>query len=426
MSKRSLISVFFLGIMLVLSVTVIVTSFGKVKERYKEIEPNLDNYSTSEVLLLSFERMKTTLLKSDGKDLEEFLLSKAIFESKIKILYDKSSYSKAFSHDVEFVNVRNHISSKEVKLSVLTNRFKEGWVGKEILLEFMDDMDSDLLDLQEIIFNIHIRNFNEVKEIIKDNSAKAEGLTIVSLLLFFIMIGIVLKSSYSLKRIIKEKNIFISSIYHELASSTQKIIIAADIIEHELTGEAFKKEAGIISFHASKILDQTRDVMDFSRFEMGSFIIRTSIFNVNDLVNDAINDVFKGGGNHIRFLTSPNNKYVKTDRYKLYRIIINLLDNANKNTHSGVVIINCRISGRGLYLLVKDTGVGFNLKIIKELYKAFNQGAERETKQGLGLGLTIIKNYVEALKGSIRVKSEVGKGSSFLVFIPTELIEEQI
>lgn len=287
-------------------------------------------------------------------------------------------------------------------------------------------MDPDLLDLQEVIFNIHIRNFSEIKEIIKDNSVKAECLTIVSLGLFFLMIGIILRGSYSLKKIIKEKNIFISSIYHELASSTQKIIIAADIIEHELIGEKLKKEAGLISSHASKILDQTRDVMDYSRFEMGSFIINLSIFKVSDLVVDAINEVYKGGGNYTKFLSSSANEYVKTDKYKLYRIIVNLLDNANKNTHNGVVTINCKVIGSGLCVLIKDTGEGFNLKILNELYKAFNQGAESQTKQGLGLGLTIIKNYVEALKGSIRVKSEVGKGSSFFVFIPTESIEKQI
>ncbi|WP_317518883.1 ATP-binding protein, partial [Serratia marcescens] len=55
---------------------------------------------------------------------------------------------------------------------------------------------------------------------------------------------------------------------------------------------------------------------------------------------------------------------------------------------------------------------------------AFNQGVERETRQGLGLGLTIIKNYVTTMKGTIKAKSVEGVGSSFLIRIPVKLIKE--
>ena len=73
---------------------------------------------------------------------------------------------------------------------------------------------------------------------------------------------------------------------------------------------------------------------------------------------------------------------------------------------------------------VKDTGIGFNVKNLDRLYKAFNQGVERETRQGLGLGLTIIKNYVTTMKGTIKAKSVEGVGSSFLIRIPVKLIKE--
>jgi K+-sensing histidine kinase KdpD len=56
----------------------------------------------------------------------------------------------------------------------------------------------------------------------------------------------------------------------------------------------------------------------------------------------------------------------------------------------------------------------------------FNQGVERETRQGLGLGLTIIKNYVTRMKGTLRVKSVEGKGSSFLICLPIKSVEKQM
>lgn len=424
MGNKPLFALIALGIMLALSVTLIVVSFDNVKNRYKEIEPNLDNYSTAEVLLLSFEHMKTALLKSDGNHLDEFFLRKDIFDSKIKILNDSSPYSSAFSYDKEFLNVQDELSRNEDILTTLTNKLSKGAASKDEVLNLMDEMDSTLLDLQEVIYKIQIRNFNEVKKIIKDNTGKAESLSFVSLVLLFLMVVIILRNAYSLREVIKKKNLFISAIYHELASSTQSIVIAADIIEHELVGENLKKKAGLISYHASKILDQTREVMDYSRLEMGEMTVNITKININDLIFDAISEIHGGSDNNFKIVASSKKVFVKSDKYKLYRIIVNLLDNANKHTYNGIVTINVKVLGNSLYILVKDTGVGFNVMILKDLFKAFNQGVERETKQGLGLGLTIIKNYVESLKGRIRVKSVEGTGSSFFIFIPVELIEK--
>lgn len=424
MAKKALLALIFLGVMLALSVTIIVVSFDNVKNRYKEIEPNLDNYSTAEVLLLSFEYMKTALLKSEGGDLDEFFLRKDIFDSKIKILNDKSPYSSAFSYDKEFLHVQDELGRNEDILSAMTKKLNEGGASKEEVLELMDEMDSTLLDLQEVIYKIQIRNFNEVKKIIKDNTGNAEFLSFVSLVLLFLMIVIILRNAYSLREVIKKKNLFISAIYHELASSTQSIVIAADIIEHELVGDNLKKEAGLISYHASKILDQTREVMDYSRLEMGKMTVKTIRFKVNDLIHDAIGEVNQKSNNHFKVISSSRGFSIKSDKYKLYRILVNLLDNANKHTYNGIITINVKVLNGGLYVLVKDTGVGFNVGILNDLFKAFNQGAERETRQGLGLGLTIIKNYVDSLKGRIRVKSVEGVGSSFFIFIPVSLSEK--
>lgn len=424
MGKKPLFSLIVLGVMLTVSVMLIVVSFDNVKNRYREIAPNLDNYSTAEVLLLSFEQMKTALLKSDGNDFHEFYLRKDIFYSKLNVLKDKSPYSSAFAYDKDFLNIQDELNRNAYVLTTLTDNLSHGGASKDEVIKFMEEMDSTLLDLQEVIYKIQIRNFNEVKEIIQDNTGKAEASLFVSLILLFLMAVIILRNAYSLREVIKKKNLFISAIYHELASSTQSIVIAADIIEYELVGENLKKEVGLISYHASKILDQTREVMDYSRLEMGEMTVNITRINIKDLIHDAISEIHKGSDNNFKIVASSKAFFVKSDKYKLYRIIVNLLDNANKHTYKGVVTINVKMLSNGLYVLVKDTGVGFNVLILKDLFKAFNQGAERETKQGLGLGLTIIKNYVESLKGSIRVKSVEGAGSSFFIFIPVELIEK--
>ncbi|MGP0920929.1 sensor histidine kinase, partial [Serratia sp. CY81166] len=231
-------------------------------------------------------------------------------------------------------------------------------------------------------------------------------------------------NAFSLKEIIKNKNIFISSIYHEIAGSTQAIVIAADIMEHELAQEELKKEARLISYHGNKIAEQTREVMDYSRFEMGEVNVNISTFRLHEVVDDAMTSISAGRGNRIVVRRSSYVGLICSDKYKLYRILANLLSNADKFTHHGAIILNVKVCHGNLYLWVKDNGIGFNVNNLERLYKAFNQGVERETRQGLGLGLTIIKNYVTTLKGAIRVKSTEGVGSSFFIRIPVKLIKE--
>ena len=422
MSKKLLALLFAFIVVISFLFSLIAVNFESVRNRYKEIEPNLDNYSAAEVLILSFERMKIALLTSDENGMNDYFFRLSVFESKTKILDNKSNSVSSFYYNDDFFRIKNELKLKLFRLKNLSDKLSSGNFDKTEIILLINEMEGTLLDLQEVIYEIQINKFEELKLIIKDNSSKAEILAVLSLILIFIVFILLLRHSYSLRKVIKNKNLFISSIYHELASSTQAIIIAADIIEHDISGGNLKKEAMLISNHANKIIEQTREVMDYARLEMIKVTINKSSFFINDLINDAISDI--KGENKIVFFKSTKKIKITSDKYKIYRIIVNLLDNSNKFTSRGVLIINVKIIGDGLFILVKDNGIGFNLNNIGYFFQAFNQGAKKETKQGLGLGLTIIKNYVESLKGKMKVKSKLGFGSSFFVFIPIELVKE--
>ncbi|ELY1865463.1 sensor histidine kinase [Serratia marcescens] len=424
MSKKLIGALIALVAIFSLLILLIAINFGGVKERYKQIEPNLDNYSVAEILFLAFERTKTALLLSENNDYDAFQIKKKIFYSKIQILESRSTFSDSFYYDDEFIKNVALLKQQYRTLDDLSAGLLVGQKNKADILAYMDDIEGTLVDIQEIIYRIQIKNFTEVKGIIQDNSSKAEMFAIFSLILVFLMMFLVLRNAFSLKEIIKNKNIFISSIYHEIAGSTQAIVIAADIMEHELAQEELKKEARLISYHGNKIAEQTREVMDYSRLEMGEVKVNISTFRLNELVDDAITGIGVGRGNRLVIHRSSYAGLICSDKYKLYRILANLLSNADKFTHRGVVALNVKLCHGNLYLRVKDTGVGFNVDNLDRLYKAFNQGVERETRQGLGLGLTIIKNYVTTMKGAIKVKSAEGVGSSFLIRIPVKLIKE--
>ncbi len=424
MSKKLIGTLIALVAIFSLLILLIAINFGGVKERYKQIEPNLDNYSVAEILFLAFERTKTALLLSENNDYDAFLIKKKIFYSKIQILESRSTFSDSFYYDDEFIKNVALLKQQYRTLDDLSTGLLVGQKNKADILSYMDDIEGTLVDIQEIIYRIQIKNFTEVKGIIQDNSSKAEMFALFSLILVFLMMFLVLRNAFSLKEIIKNKNIFISSIYHEIAGSTQAIVIAADIMEHELAQEELKKEARLISYHGNKITEQTREVMDYSRLEMGEVKVNISTFRLNEMVDDAMTSISAGRGNRIVVRRSSYVGLICSDKYKLYRILANLLSNADKFTHHGAIILNVKVCHGNLYLWVKDTGIGFNVDNLERLYKAFNQGVEREMRQGLGLGLTIIKNYVTTMKGAIKVKSVEGVGSSFLIRIPVKLIKE--
>ncbi|AWC78413.1 sensor histidine kinase [Serratia marcescens] len=424
MSKKLIGTLIALVAIFSLLILLIAINFGGVKERYKQIEPNLDNYSVAEILFLAFERTKTALLLSENDDYDAFLIKKKIFYSKIQILESRSTFSDSFYYDDEFIKNVALLKQQYRTLGDLSVGLLAGRKSKADILAYMDDIEGTLVDIQEIIYRIQIKNFTEVKGIIQDNSRKAEMFAVLSLMLVFLMMFLVVRNAFSLKEIIKNKNIFISSIYHEIAGSTQAIVIAADIMEHELAQEELKKEARLISYHGNKIAEQTREVMDYSRFEMGEVNVNISTFRLHEVVDDAMTSISAGRGNRIVVRRSSYVGLICSDKYKLYRILANLLSNADKFTHHGAIILNVKVCHGNLYLWVKDNGIGFNVNNLERLYKAFNQGVERETRQGLGLGLTIIKNYVTTLKGAIRVKSTEGVGSSFFIRIPVKLIKE--
>ncbi|MGL1814172.1 UNVERIFIED_CONTAM: sensor histidine kinase [Serratia marcescens] len=424
MSKKLIGTLIALVAIFSLLILLIAINFGGVKERYKQIEPNLDNYSVAEILFLAFERTKTALLLSENDDYDAFLIKKKIFYSKIQILESRSTFSDSFYYDDEFIKNVALLKQQYRTLGDLSVGLLAGRKSKADILAYMDDIEGTLVDIQEIIYRIQIKNFTEVKGIIQDNSRKAEMFAVLSLILVFLMMFLVVRNAFSLKEIIKNKNIFISSIYHEIAGSTQAIVIAADIMEHELAQEELKKEARLISYHGNKIAEQTREVMDYSRFEMGEVNVNISTFRLDEVVDDAMTSISAGRGNRIVVRRSSYVGLICSDKYKLYRILANLLSNADKFTHHGAIILNVKVCHGNLHLWVKDNGIGFNVNNLERLYKAFNQGVERETRQGLGLGLTIIKNYVTTLKGAIRVKSTEGVGSSFFIRIPVKLIKE--
>jgi signal transduction histidine kinase len=110
---------------------------------------------------------------------------------------------------------------------------------------------------------------------------------------------------------------------------------------------------------------------------------------------------------------------VRADRIKLGRVLGNLLGNAIKFTdHGGIRVATHRDGGGDVQISVSDSGIGISAEYQSRIFDEFWQLSDPARSKGSGLGLAISKRLVEAMGGAIQVKSEVGKGSSFIITLP--------
>lgn len=412
---------FYILIMLVpffSSVLISVENFNDIKHQYKNIEPNLDNFSTAEVIFLAFERMKISLY--EGKSKDDFLIRKEIFDSKLKTLKTKSMLSHSFYTGDDFLLTLNKLTKQSDDLSKLYVIWEKRSNSSVMTLNYLKSMQQTITDLQEVIYKIQIKNFNKTKDIIADNSSEAELYSLFCIALIFTLIVSLVVHATKLKKTLKEKNIFISAIYHELSGSIQKIQLSSELIDIEGDTSITEKYLNSISFHSNKLFHQTREILDYSKVEIGNSTLNKGYFNPEETLRDILLSFSVLNNN--KLYTFPHGYYgsIFSDKQKIFSIIYNLLDNSNKNTTQGVILMHIKVINRNLYIRVKDTGSGFDIKKLSSLLKPFNQGIEHDTRQGLGLGLTIINNHINILGGKFKVRSSLGEGTTFFVRIPVQ------
>jgi signal transduction histidine kinase len=172
--------------------------------------------------------------------------------------------------------------------------------------------------------------------------------------------------------------------------------------------------------HLRALID---NVLQFSKLEAGEETIHPEEVEVAGLLEEALQNVkVLAREKEIEVRTRSDGLKVRADATKLKQVLINLLSNALKYTPSGRVEVSVEPRGGEVLFAVKDTGVGIPEEFREKIFEPFTQIDSSTTRQwaGIGLGLSIVKRYVEMHGGRIWVESEVGKGSTFYFTIPQE------
>jgi signal transduction histidine kinase len=205
----------------------------------------------------------------------------------------------------------------------------------------------------------------------------------------------------------------------------------------ELTGNGFfgditpeqKKAMTQIRHHAEFLLKLVNDVLALSRLDAKKMSVEPSTVKIEDVIAHAqsqIDQLNRRKGLEVLWNLAPDlPPTIVTDAAKLDEILQNLIGNAFKFTPQGQV----RLSVRNIPELnrvefsVADTGIGIEPQDMERIFSAFEQIREAHTGDfnGVGLGLNIVKKYLELMNGEIRVESRPGQGSTFAFTLPYSL-----
>lgn len=272
---------------------------------------------------------------------------------------------------------------------------------------------------RNIILELQFKNLNQYF------LSQLNGLTIPSLSFMIVIIVIfiwVLRSFYWQRRVITTTNAFINNLTHELKTPVFSIGLATKILEENIE-ESKKPILLIIRQQIDRLNNHIDKVLELGQLEFRKKIIQLKEidFKVN-LVKLCHDFETLSKLENIQFLYELKGEhyYIKAEESHLENVISNLLDNAQKYSDNPVIELKAFMNKNELLIMISDNGVGINNKekqlIFKKYYRVSNSNVHKI--KGYGLGLTYVKEVVKKHKGKVRIDSEPGKGTTFIVSIP--------
>jgi signal transduction histidine kinase len=223
------------------------------------------------------------------------------------------------------------------------------------------------------------------------------------------------------------KDEFVSTVSHELRTPLNAILgwasmLRTDSIDSDVVPQALES----IYRNASRQAKLVDDLLDFSRMASGRTSLDVENIDAANLIRGIVESVIPlAAGSQIDIqLSAIPEATLRGDVRRLEQVFVNLLGNALKFTPAGGrIMVSARTNSRNFEVRVADDGIGIDPEFLPYVFDRFRQGDSTTTRNhsGLGLGLSIAKQLVEAHKGSIRVESAgTGKGTAFIVTLPLD------
>jgi signal transduction histidine kinase len=225
---------------------------------------------------------------------------------------------------------------------------------------------------------------------------------------------------------------------HQLRTPLNAVIGYSEILleDAELKRDSTQiEDLRRINSAGKHLLSLVTSVLDLSKIEADKTELVVEPFEVASFIEDVVaTSRSLVVANHNEFVVerSPDLGIMISDATKLRQSVLNLLSNAGKFTKDGRVTLSVarekRLAGDWMRISIEDTGIGITPDNVRKLFKDFNQAeASTATKYGgTGLGLALSQNFCRMMGGGITVESTYGRGSRFIIRVPTYLDDKQL
>ena len=223
-----------------------------------------------------------------------------------------------------------------------------------------------------------------------------------------------------------EKN-FISMVSHELRRPLIDVQEYLEVVRGGITGKLTQPQEEMlekVSDQINTLLVLIKDWLDMSRIEAGRMLENLELLDLSQILHktvDLLRKKIKNKKITLEVNIPAHLPLIKGEKLSIERVFTNLLRNAiDYNHEEGRISVKAKGEGEWVVIEVSDTGIGIPQKDIPFIFDEFFRVKNRKTRHitGSGLGLSIVKKIVEAHRGSIEVRSEEGKGSTFTVVLP--------
>ena len=221
----------------------------------------------------------------------------------------------------------------------------------------------------------------------------------------------------------KAKSDFIAKMSHDVRTPLNTILAMNELIVNNTSSERIREWVNDSNISGQILLSMIDDMLYLSRIEAGRTVLLTQPWNTRSVFDETARvwklNAGKAGLGFIYEMEDDIPAYLNGDEGVIRKIMDNLLSNAVKYTKKGNITLSVKQDDM-LEIIVEDTGVGIAPDYIEDIFSPYERGVEEVYKEtsGSGLGLTIVKELVEAMGGTIKCESVLGKGSIFTVRVP--------
>jgi two-component system, OmpR family, phosphate regulon sensor histidine kinase PhoR len=242
------------------------------------------------------------------------------------------------------------------------------------------------------------------------------------------LVLLVVQDITKIKALEEMRTDFVANVSHELKTPLTSIKGFAETLKMVDDKETKDKFLDIINVEAERLTRLINDILTLSEIESKGYSVNRIKININSIIMDVFHIMEPVARNKNIALSyesnddgSDNGLFIQGDKDKFKQMMINLVDNAIKYTNNnGTVKIKTLNEAGDAIILVEDNGIGIPREHISRLFERFYRvdKARSRSMGGTGLGLAIVKHILILFNGSIEVKSEVGKGTTFTIFLP--------